>query len=59
MVNLKAWLGGDLSLDSIAKSVNTINFNNTGLAFIADSEGKIITHSIAKFNGKNTQAIYR
>jgi len=54
----KGVIGGDLSLDSIAKSVNTINFNNTGLAFIADSEGNIITHPIAKFNGKKTQNIY-
>ncbi len=55
---LKGVIGGDLSLDSIAKSVNTINFNNTGLAFITDSKGVILTHSIAKFNGKNTQSIY-
>ncbi|MFT5635219.1 MAG: methyl-accepting chemotaxis protein [Cognaticolwellia sp.] len=54
----KGVLGGDLSLDSIAKSVNTINFNNTGLAFITDSEGNIITHPLAKFNGKKTQSIY-
>jgi methyl-accepting chemotaxis protein len=54
----KGVLGGDLSLDSIAKSVNTINFNNTGLAFIADSDGNIITHPVAKFNGKKTQDIY-
>jgi len=54
----KGVIGGDLSLDSIAKSVNTINFNNTGLAFIADSEGNVITHPVAKFNGKKTQAIY-
>jgi Methyl-accepting chemotaxis protein len=55
---LKGVLGGDLSLDSIAKSVNTINFNNTGLAFITDSEGNVITHPLAKFNGKKTQNIY-
>ena len=30
--DFKGVLGGDLSLDSIAQSVNTINFNNTGLA---------------------------
>ncbi|PKG85710.1 methyl-accepting chemotaxis protein [Colwellia sp. 75C3] len=55
---LKGVLGGDLSLDSIAKSVNTINFNNTGLAFITDSAGGIITHPLAKFNGKTTQDTY-
>lgn len=51
-------IGGDLSLDSIATSVNTINFNNTGLAFIADENGNIITHPNASLNGKNTGAIY-
>jgi methyl-accepting chemotaxis protein len=54
----KGVIGGDLSLDSIAKSVNTINFNNTGLAFIADSAGAIITHPNAKYYGKNTQDVY-
>jgi len=54
----KGVLGGDLSLGNISKSVNTINFNNTGLAFIADSDGNIITHPITKYNGKKTQAVY-
>jgi methyl-accepting chemotaxis protein len=54
----KGVLGGDLSLDNIAKSVNTINFHNTGLAFITDSAGVIITHPLAKYNGKNTQETY-
>lgn len=54
----KGVLGGDLSLDSIANSVNTINFNSTGLAFIADSSGKIITHPNSQFNNKTTQQIY-
>ncbi len=51
-------IGGDLSLDSIATSVNTINFNNTGLAFIADENGNIITHPDASLNGKNTSSVY-
>jgi methyl-accepting chemotaxis protein len=54
----KGVIGGDLSLDSIAKNVNTINFNNTGLAFITDSEGNIITHPLSILNGKKTQSIY-
>jgi methyl-accepting chemotaxis protein len=51
-------IGGDLSLDKIAKSVNTINFNNTGLTFISDKQGNIISHPEAALNGKNTQQIY-
>lgn len=54
----KGVIGGDLSLDNIAKSVNTINFNNTGLAFITDSEGNIITHPSSTLNGQKTQSIY-
>jgi methyl-accepting chemotaxis protein len=54
----KGVLGGDLSLDTIAKSVNTINFHNTGLAFIANSDGSIITHPDATLNGKKTSNIY-
>jgi len=51
-------LGGDLSLDVIAKSVNTINFNDTGVAFIANAKGDIITHPLSHLNGKNTAALY-
>lgn len=57
--SLQGVLGGDLSLNNIAKSVNTINFNNTGLAFIADESGNIITHPNAPLNGKNTGDIYK
>ena len=55
----KGVIGGDLSLDSIATSVNKINFNQTGLAFIADKTGKIITHPQKSLNDKNTQSIYQ
>ncbi|WP_394200239.1 methyl-accepting chemotaxis protein [Shewanella waksmanii] len=52
-------IGGDLSLDTIAKTVNTINFDGTGIAFIADQQGNIITHPQADFNGKNTSSVYQ
>ena len=51
-------LGGDLSLNDIARSVNTINFDNTGIAFVTNSKGNIITHPQASFNGKSTNTIY-
>lgn len=51
-------IGGDLSLDAIANSVNTINFNGNGLAFLVDGEGKIITHPSSDLNNKQTQTIY-
>lgn len=55
----KGVIGGDLGLGDIAKSVNTINFNNTGMAFIADGSGNIITHPDSKLNGKKTQSVYQ
>jgi len=51
-------IGGDLSLDAIANSVNTINFNGNGLAFLVDGEGKIITHPSSDLNNKQTQTVY-
>ncbi|WP_028772655.1 methyl-accepting chemotaxis protein [Shewanella waksmanii] len=52
-------IGGDLSLGTIAETVNTINFDGTGLAFIADGQGNIITHPQADYNGKNTNNVYQ
>lgn len=54
----KGAIGGDLSLNNIAVSVNTINFDNTGLAFIADGKGHIVTHPDKSFNGKNTNSLF-
>ena len=56
---LKGVIGGDLSLNAIAKSVNTISFNGTGVAFIADGSGNIITHQNKSLNGKSTNSIYK
>jgi len=56
---LKGVIGGDLSLNAIAKSVNTISFNGTGVAFIADGSGNIITHQNKTLNGKSTNSIYK
>ncbi|NMR24308.1 methyl-accepting chemotaxis protein [Pseudoalteromonas sp. NEC-BIFX-2020_015] len=52
-------IGGDLSLNAIADSVNTINFNGNGLAFVVDGTGKIITHPTTSFSNKQTQNIYQ
>ncbi|MGE6650109.1 methyl-accepting chemotaxis protein [Shewanella colwelliana] len=52
-------IGGDLSLNTIAETVNTINFDGTGIAFIVDEQGNIITHPTADLNGKNSNNIYQ
>ncbi|WP_405599466.1 MULTISPECIES: methyl-accepting chemotaxis protein [unclassified Pseudoalteromonas] len=52
-------IGGDLGLSDIADSVNTINFNGNGFAFVVDGSGKIITHPTANLSNKQTQDIYQ
>lgn len=36
--------GGDIELDTVSNAVNSVNFNNTGYAFLVDANGKVITH---------------
>ncbi|OUL56910.1 methyl-accepting chemotaxis protein [Pseudoalteromonas ulvae] len=54
----KGVIGGDLSLKDIAQSVNTINFDNTGFAFLVDEDGLIVSHPNASLNSKKIQDIY-
>ncbi|RON68789.1 chemotaxis protein [Pseudomonas fluorescens] len=37
-------LGGDLSLKSLIKTLNTLNFNGMGYAFLVNADGKILVH---------------
>jgi methyl-accepting chemotaxis protein len=55
---IKGAFGGDLSLKSVSDAVNTLNFNNTGYAFLLTSGGEIISHPNSKFNGKNVARIF-
>lgn len=55
---VRAVLGADLGLNEIAKMVNTIDFNQTGLTFIVDSKGNVISHPKDEYNGKNIKDIY-
>ncbi|WP_293268944.1 cache domain-containing protein [Neptunomonas sp.] len=50
--------GGDLSLKSVSDAVNTLNFNNTGHAFLVTSTGEIISHPNSNYNGKNLDSIF-
>jgi methyl-accepting chemotaxis protein len=49
----KGAFGGDLSLKTVSDAVNTLNFNNTGYAFLLNKSGKIISHPNADLNGKS------
>ncbi len=44
--------GGDISLVSVAETVNSITFNETGYAFLIDRDGNIISHPNAELNGE-------
>lgn len=50
--------GGDLALESVAKAVNTLDFNGTGYAYLLSAEGKIISHPKTEFNGKSLQDLF-
>jgi len=50
--------GGDLSLKLIAETINKVNFNNTGYAFLISADGNIISHPDNQLNGKNISELY-
>ncbi|MBQ4835946.1 methyl-accepting chemotaxis protein [Pseudoalteromonas luteoviolacea] len=53
----KGVIGGDLSLTTIANSINAVDFDNTGFAFLVDKEGEIISHQQTELNGKTLRDI--
>ncbi len=55
---LKGVLGADIELKAISDALNTVNFNNTGYAFIVDETGKIITHPKKSLFNRNIKDMY-
>lgn len=53
----KGAFGGDISLKTVSESVNALNFNNTGYAFLLSKDGKIISHPNADLNGKSVSSL--
>ncbi|MDK2594297.1 methyl-accepting chemotaxis protein [Pseudoalteromonas obscura] len=53
----KGVIGGDLSLTTIANSINAVDFDKTGFAFLVDKEGEIISHQQTELNGKTLRDI--
>jgi len=51
-------LGGDLNLKTVSDAVNTLNFDNTGYAFLFDADKNIISHPNAQLNGKKLGAVF-
>lgn len=54
----KGAFGGDLSLKTVSDALNTLSFNNTGYAFLMNENGDIISHPIAKLNGKPVTELF-
>jgi methyl-accepting chemotaxis protein len=50
--------GADISLDSISKTINSLNFGGHGYAFIVSGEGKILVHPDSKLILKNISEAY-
>lgn len=48
----KGAFGGDLSLKTVSDALNTLNFHNTGYAFMVNADGNIISHPDAELNGQ-------
>lgn len=48
----KGAFGGDLSLKTVSDALNTLNFHNTGYAFLLNANGNIISHPDTELNGK-------
>ncbi|MEZ8140947.1 chemotaxis protein [Enterovibrio norvegicus FF-33] len=54
----KGAFGGDLSLSSVSEAVNTLNFDQTGYAFLLSADGNIISHPNTTLNGKSITELF-
>ncbi|RMP27959.1 Methyl-accepting chemotaxis protein [Pseudomonas syringae pv. delphinii] len=50
--------GADISLDSVSKIINSLNFDGHGYAFLVSAEGKILVHPDSKLVLKNINEAY-
>ncbi|ATV17763.1 methyl-accepting chemotaxis protein [Pseudomonas syringae pv. actinidiae] len=50
--------GADISLDSVSKIINSLNFDGHGYAFLVSAEGKILVHPDSKPVLKNINEAY-
>ena len=55
---IKGSFGGDLSLKTVSEAVNTLNFNNTGYAFLTSATGIIISHPDSQLNGLSVDKLF-
>ncbi|ART83321.1 chemotaxis protein [Oceanisphaera profunda] len=50
--------GGDLSLQTVADTINHIDFNGAGYAFLVAENGNIISHPNAELNGQSLSTLF-
>ncbi|GFM53097.1 methyl-accepting chemotaxis protein [Pseudomonas cichorii] len=51
-------MGGDVRLKSVSDTINTMDFNGAGYAFLMSSSGNIISHPNSALNGKNYSELF-
>jgi len=56
--DFKGAFGGDLSLNTVSKAVNTLDFNGTGYTFLLNSRGDIISHPESNLNGQHISTLF-
>lgn len=56
--SFKGAFGGDLSLNTVSKAVNTLDFNGTGYTFLLNSRGDIISHPENNLNGQHISTLF-
>jgi methyl-accepting chemotaxis protein len=54
----KGAFGGDISLKTISDTINTLNFNGAGYAFLLSRNGNIISHPNTELNGKSLGELF-
>lgn len=50
--------GGDLSLETLVKTINALDFDGSGYAFMVSADGKILVHPDSKLVMKSLRDIY-
>ncbi|MBX8602610.1 methyl-accepting chemotaxis protein [Pseudomonas cichorii] len=56
--NFLGVIGGDVRLKSVSDTINTMDFNGAGYAFLMSSSGNIISHPNSALNGKNYSELF-
>ena len=51
-------VGGDLSLETLSRIINSLNFSGKGFAFLVSADGKILVHPNAKLIMKSLKEVY-